>query len=324
MANRANYVKIGLFVILGLSAALALAVGLGATRGHREKVLFYTYLNESVQGLDVGAPVTFRGVPIGQVGDVTIAPDHHLVEVRMDIDVKSMEHLGLVFKGDFKNGHDLPPPPSDLRAQLGSQGFTGNKYLSVDFFDPKSTPPPELSFPPPAHYLPATTSLTKGLEDSLTRAMERVIVLADRATIVVDGVGRVVAGLEQGSAAENASRALGDAVAVLRGVDRIVTNLDRARIGENAGAAIGALRLGVDNVNKVLGRLDGDHGLVAATQRSVTSFGEAGHNVAGATRDLDATLNDIREAVAAFRALADELEREPDALIKGRARGASP
>jgi hypothetical protein len=64
--------------------------------------------------------------------------------------------------------------------------------------------------------------------------------------------------------------------------------------------------------------------LLAATQRSVSSFGEAGRNVAGATRDLDETLSDIREAAAAFRELADELDRQPDALIKGRARRAGP
>ena len=78
MTTRANYSKIGLFVVLGFSAALALAVGLGATRSQRTPVPFFTYFNESVQGLDVGAPVTFRGVGIGRVGEITIAPDPHL------------------------------------------------------------------------------------------------------------------------------------------------------------------------------------------------------------------------------------------------------
>jgi ABC-type transporter Mla subunit MlaD len=324
VATRANYVKIGLFVILGLTAVLALAVGLGATRGHGEKVLFYTYLNESVQGLEVGAPVSFRGVPIGRVGEITIAPDHRLVSLRMDIDVRSMEKLGLLAKGDFKSGRRFPAPPSDLRAQLGSQGLTGNKYVSVDFFGPESAPSPALSFAPPANYLPATTSLTKGLEDSLATAMERLTVLADHSTVVVDNVGRIVDDLGQRHVGENASQALGEGVTVLRGIDRMIANLDRTRFAENAGATTEALRQGADKLDKLLGRLDGDHGLVAATQRSVTSFGEVGRNVAGATRDLDGTLSDIREAAAAFRSLADELERGPDALIKGRAAGGPP
>jgi phospholipid/cholesterol/gamma-HCH transport system substrate-binding protein len=319
MATRANYVKIGLFVILGFAAALSLAVGLGATRGHHDKVPFFTYLDESVQGLDVGAPVTFRGVWIGQVGAISVAPDHRLVAVRMDIDVNAMEDLDLVPRGDFRSGRGIPPPPSDLRAQLGSKGLTGTKFMSVDFFDPKTNPPPELSFPPPAHYMPAATSLMKSLEDSLAKLLDRADALVDRATGVVDGAGRIVAGLEQGGVAEKTSQALGDAGALVRGLNRIVASVDRARIVENAGATMESLRGGASDLDKIFARLDGDHGLVATTQRSLSSFGEAGRNVAGATRDLDGTLNDIREAAAAFRSLADELERQPDALIKGRA-----
>ena len=324
MATRANYVKIGLFVVLGFAAALALAVGLGATQTRRVTVAFFTYFDESVQGLDVGAPVTFRGVKVGHVGDITIAPDHRLVEVRMDVDVASMEQLGLVPRGEFKRTHVFPRPPSDLRAQLGTQGLTGIKYVSIDFFDEKANPPPPLTFPPMAHYIPAATSLTKGLEDSLTKAIDRVSVLVDHALAVVDGVGRLVADLERGGAGEATARAIGQAEAVLRGVDHFVRGLDRQKLPENAGATLGAVRVAADDLGKLLRGLDGDHGLLAATQRSVSSFGEAGRNVAGATRDLDETLSDIREAAAAFRELADELERQPDALIKGRARRVGP
>jgi ABC-type transporter Mla subunit MlaD len=320
VATPANYVKIGLFVLLGFAAALALAIALGATQTHRDTVAFYTYFNESVQGLDVGAPVTFRGVGIGRVGDITIAPDHRLVAVRMDVDVASMEQLGLVPKDEFKRTRALPPPPSDLRAQLGSRGLTGNKHVEVDFFDPKANPPPALPFPPMELYIPAATSLTKGIEDSLAKALDRFTELADRAVIVVDGVGRIVADLERGHAGDNAALALGQAADVLRGLDRIVKGLDREKVAESAGATLTALHRAADDLNKMLGRLDGDEGLLAATQRTVSSFGEAGKNVAGATRDLDETLSEIREAAAAFRELADQLDREPDMLIKGRSR----
>jgi phospholipid/cholesterol/gamma-HCH transport system substrate-binding protein len=324
VATRANYVKIGLFVVLTFAAVLAVAVGLGATHSRRVTVAFYTYFNESVQGLDVGAPVTFRGVGIGHIGDITIAPDHRLVQVRMDIDVASVEQLGLVPRGEFKRTHIFPEPPSDLRAQLGSQGLTANKHIEVDFFDEKTNPPPELPFPPRAHYIPAATSLTKGLEDSLGKAIERLTQLADHATVVVDGVGHIVSELDRGGAGTNTARALGQAADVLRGVDRIVKSLDREKVAENAGATVSSLHVAADNLNKMFARIDGDHGLLAATQRSVSSFGEAGQNVAGATRDLDQTLTDIREAAAAFRELADELERQPDALLKGRARSTAP
>ncbi len=324
MATRANYVKIGLFVVLGFAAMLALAVALGATETRRVTVAFFTYFNESVEGLDVGSPVSFRGVRIGRVGDITIAPDHRLVEVRMDVDVASMEQLGLATRGEFKRTHVFPEPPDDLRAQLGTRGLTGNKYVAIDFFDPKTNPLPALTFSPMTHYIPAATSLTKGLEDSVTKAMEDVTVLVDQATVVVEGVGHLVEDLERGRAGENAARAVAQAADLLRNADRFVSGLDREKIGDRVGATLGSFRVAADDLDKLLKRVDGDHGLLATTQRSVSSFGEVGRNVAGATRDLDETLRDIREAAAAFRQLADELEREPDVLLKGRARGAGP
>ena len=277
-----------------------------------------------MEGLDVSSPVSFRGVRVGHVGDIKIAPDHRLVEVRMDVDVAAMEQLGLVPRGEFKRTHVFPEPPDDLRAQLGSQGLTGNKYVAIDFFDTKTNPPPALTFSPRTHYIPAATSLTKGLEDSVTKAMERITVLVDQATVVVEGVGQLVGDLERGRAGENAAQAIAQADEVLRGVGRIVRSLDREKVGEawaRRSARSASRRVTWTRCSRVSTATT-----VCWQRRSARSPPSArwGRNVAGATRDLDATLGDIREAAAAFRQLADELEREPDVLLKGRARGAGP
>jgi hypothetical protein len=110
----------------------------------------------------------------------------------------------------------------------------------------------------------------------------------------------------------------------MRTINHLAKGLEHEKVVENAGATVASFRSAADGLNKLLANLDGDHGLVATTQRSVVSFGEAGKNVAGATRDLDSTLGDIRDAAAAFRELANELERQPDMLIKGRAPGSGP
>ena len=57
MAAPTNHYKLGLFVILGIAAAIAVAVFLGAQSMRKETVTYHTYFNESVQGLDVGSPV---------------------------------------------------------------------------------------------------------------------------------------------------------------------------------------------------------------------------------------------------------------------------
>ena len=65
--NKANYAKIGFFVLGGVTMIL-LVVGIaGARVFSKHAVLAETYFTESVTGLDLGSPVKYRGVPVGEV-----------------------------------------------------------------------------------------------------------------------------------------------------------------------------------------------------------------------------------------------------------------
>ena len=61
MSAKANFFKIGLFTIGATIALIVLLVILGSGRLFQSKVLMETYVNESVQGLEVGAPVDVEG-----------------------------------------------------------------------------------------------------------------------------------------------------------------------------------------------------------------------------------------------------------------------
>ena len=67
MTKSTNYFKLGLFVTITALVALASAAALGARATMPETVAYHTFFNESVQGLDVGSPVKYRGVNIGVV-----------------------------------------------------------------------------------------------------------------------------------------------------------------------------------------------------------------------------------------------------------------
>ncbi|MDF2698350.1 MAG: Paraquat-inducible protein, partial [Labilithrix sp.] len=70
MAAPTNHFKLGLFVLLAFAAVIATLITLGAWSMRKDSVQYHTYFNESVQGLDVGAPVKFRGVTIGFVSGI--------------------------------------------------------------------------------------------------------------------------------------------------------------------------------------------------------------------------------------------------------------
>jgi phospholipid/cholesterol/gamma-HCH transport system substrate-binding protein len=322
MAAPTNHVKLGLFVTLGVAAAIATALFLGVRSMHKETVAYYTYFNESVQGLDLGSPVKFRGVTIGTVASIEIAPDHHRVQVKNNLDISDIQRLGLTAEHEGKNAHFVVPP--EMRAQLGSQGITGVKFVAIDFFDPKSNPLPELPFPTPKNYIPAAASLMKNLEDTVSKAMERLPELTDATVAILGRVDRMVSVLEDEDVMGTTVKAMRHADEVLSGLDKTIKKIDKQNLPERAGGTIDELKVAVAKMNKVLDRVDGEAGLVASAQKSITTFGDVGRNANGATRDLDDTLREVREAADAIRQLANSLDKDPDMLLKGRAKKEPP
>jgi ABC-type transporter Mla subunit MlaD len=319
MAAPSNHVKLGLFVVLAFAAAIATATFLGWRALHHETISYYTFFNESVQGLDVGSPVKFRGVTIGTVAAIEIAPDHRHVQVKNDIVIGDIERLGLAVENEHDKKTRFAVPP-EMRAQLGSQGLTGVKFVAIDFFDPKTNPPPDLPFPPPRNYIPAAASLMKNLEDSVLKAMDRLPELTDATVKVMGRIDRMVAVLEDQDAMGTTVKAMRHADEVLADLDKTIKSIDRQKLPEKAGSTIDDLKVAIGKMNKVLDRIDGETGLVASAQKSIVTFGDVGRNANGATRDLDDTLREVREAASAIRELANSLNRDPDMLLKGRAK----
>ena len=316
MAAPTNRAKIGLFVLIGVAAAMTIVITIGVSRMHPETIAYYSYFNESVQGLDVGASVKFRGVTIGHVADIAIAPDHRMIEVKQDIIVKDIERLGLAESRQGTKAHFNVPP--DLRATLGSQALTGVKYIAIDFFDPRINPPPVLSFKPRENYIPSAPSMVKNLEDILAKAMERLPELVDATVAVVARIERLVAVLEREDFSDKAAQALSRADDVLATLGKTLARIDRENFPERSAQMLDEINATIGKVNEALDRIDGNAGLLVTAQRTIASFGEAGRSATGMTRELDATLREVRGAAESIRELAESIDRDPDMLVKGR------
>lgn len=129
MASTKTKFTVGLFVAGGISIALLAIIWLGITPYFEKGQHYVTYFNESVQGLDQDSPVKYRGVTIGRVAKIGVAPDSKLIEVVLKIE--SGQKLG-----------------SDIVAQLKPVGITGSMFIELD--QKKKDEPdrsPYLSFP---------------------------------------------------------------------------------------------------------------------------------------------------------------------------------
>jgi paraquat-inducible protein B len=318
MAAPTNHYKLGLFVLAGFALAIVAALVLGLASTRKDTVKYHSYFNESVQGLELGSPVKFRGVTIGFVSAIEIAPDHRMVDVISELDATDIKRMGLAEK-DTKRGHVKFAIPPDLRAQLGSQGITGVKFIAIDFFDVKSNPAPELPFQVPVdNYIPAAPSMMKNLEDTITKAMDRLPEMVDAVVMIMGRVDRLLATLEKEDVSGKAASTLGHADQVMTTLQNTLARIDKQDLGGKAAGTIDELKVAVTKMNKVLDRLDGDKGILASVKGASDAFGEMGKNGRGTQRDLENTLRDVSEAAEAIRTLAESLDRDPDMLIKGK------
>ena len=314
MSAPANHWKLGAFVLGSVAIGLVAAVSLAARTLQLETVTYTSYFDEGVTGLEAGSPVSFRGVKIGNVASIDVAPDRRHVEVRYSLGVRVLGRLGLVSGGVHKETKIAIPP--DLRVQIASTGLTGTKYIQLDFFN-GAGPPEELPFPVPENTIPATPSTMKNLEDAVIRAVDALPQLALSVGSVLQKVDLLLADVNQKALPARASATLVQANRLMGSLQDSLAELRVKELSHDASAMLKSADASLLRMNHLLGRLDGDQGLLASVQRTSDSLGDAG---SGLGENLNSTARDLREAASALRDFLVALDREPDMLVKGKAR----
>jgi len=317
MSTPTNHWKLGLFVVaallLGLMAILVLA-----GRAMNEKSVRYTsYFDEAVTGLSNGSPVSYRGVTVGNVSEINIAPDRRHVEIRYELGYGELSRLGL---SSGRGDETRIRVPHDLRVQVASSGVTGNKYLQIDFFNAVTNPPPELPFDVPKHYIPAAPSTFKSLETSVIQAVEQFPELARQMQEIMVQVNGLVGEVRAQRLPEQAGETLNHAAALLAVLHKKVDKLPLDELSSEARGLLGQANATLARADALIARLDGDRGLLASVQRASDSVGDVAGNANDVVVDMGTTMRDLRETVEAVRSLAETLERDSDMLVKGRAR----
>jgi phospholipid/cholesterol/gamma-HCH transport system substrate-binding protein len=316
MSTPTNHWKLGLFVVVGLLMGLTAVVYFGARSIPKETVTYASYFDEAVTGLENGSPVKFRGVTIGNVSRIDLAPDRRHVKVSYELTVGVLRQLGIAgIQGEKTR---LPTAPN-LRAQLSSTGITGVKFVQIDFFD-LNTPVDPLPFHVDGNYIPATSSSLKNIEVSVVHAADRLPELTDQMLVLLERINRVAGEVEAQKLPTRTGAVLAHADHTLTVLDEKLDQLDLKGLSSEARATLSALNGTANRTNQLLDKVSGDQGLMVSAQRFTDSLGDAARNANGVGVEFEHTLRDVSEAADAIKDLADTLERQPDMLLKGRAR----
>ncbi|MBK8397188.1 MAG: MCE family protein [Leptospiraceae bacterium] len=181
MRQRLNYYKIGLFVISSLCIVTLFIIILGAGSFFQKNLIVETYFDESIQGLDVGSIVKFRGVKVGTVKEITFVQDKY----KLDPDSATFSQGRYVLvKMAVKNFFNLSSRgeidavvkqmvSTGLRIKLTSQGLTGTSYLEIDYQTSEPSEILGISWEPKEIYVPTTPSTITKIGASMDEFLKK-------------------------------------------------------------------------------------------------------------------------------------------------------
>jgi ABC-type transporter Mla subunit MlaD len=287
MTRNTNYFKLGLFVILSFGLAVGFLIAFGAGQFMTKEMLAESSFDESVQGLDVGSEVKYKGVRIGTVKSITtpakvygIPSNYVLVIFTLDPDVfvgSNTKDPEQAARAAIENG---------LTIYLSFKGLTGAAYLETDYF-PDAVSGQDITWQPKHLYIPSRKSNIKRFGDALNLILENLSEM---------NILGMVATLEE----------------LLKTLNNKTTEFDLVGISEQTSNLLQELR----KTNRQLSDTLGSEEFHQMIQDARGSFGGIRDMVDKAAKPVDKTLEDLMHTAANARALTRDLETRTDTGLK--------
>jgi len=283
MASKGTKFTVGLFVMSGISITVLAIIWLGMSRYFEKGHFFAADFNESVQGLSQAAPVKYRGVPIGRVEKIRVAPDSKLIEVMLSIETGQTLDRSYV-------------------AQLKDVGITGSMFVELDRKKPdEPDKSPHINFPSEYPIVASKPSELSQLLNEFTDVLNHIKALdlegiSEKIKQTLDNVNILMAEADVKGISNKLKSTLDGADRLLDGKrwDHILTSVDQAAQSINQLIAqakhtmtqvdktlVGAQRLVAENEKEVARTLEG---LVEAVGR-VNTLLEKGADFISRTDD---------------------------------------
>jgi phospholipid/cholesterol/gamma-HCH transport system substrate-binding protein len=298
MSAKSSKFLIGLFVISGTLICAAIIIWVGAARIFMKGSLYSVYFDESVQGLQVDSAIKYRGVEIGKVQSIGVAPDNRLIEVIMKIDIESdLQKLTI--------------------ASLKTTGITGIVFIELDQLrtgDLSSSP--KITFKSSYPVIPSRRSeISRFLADTG-------VIMQNIKDIDLKGISDQM---------KNTSKAIENFVEGKR-VNNIMTNLEST--SANLDQAISKINKTVSEgkldrvVNETMGVLLDAHQLIGQAKNEIDALKlrekadrtdillkDIDKKAQVITNELQDTSEHLRVTSENLQKLSDNLKRNPSELI---------
>ena len=284
MINQKAKFFVGLFMVSGISLAVVAIIWLGMNRFLEKGQLYAVYFNESVQGLKHDSPVKYRGVAIGHIERISLAPDSRLIEVILNIESDiSLEE--------------------NMVAQQKAVGITGSKFIELDRQkDEEEDLYPKLEFPTEYPVLASRPSniseLFRGIDDIVQKlnALDIVGISASLKTSL-DHMDQTMSDIDAKGISNNIKASL----------DIINKGFDQERWGK----LITGLEINVTALEKVINSADG------FIKKTSGIMDRAGAEVSNLSHHLIVVGQNLERTTGNLDNLLEQISTHPSQLLFG-------
>jgi len=332
MSKKANPTVIGVFVVGAVALVVVGILVFGGGQFFGQKLHYVMYFEDSLKGLNTGAPVMFRGTKVGSVFDIKVvidAKDQSIrVPVYFDLDEQSVDVVNV---GSVTMGPEITDEMRErafiqrliekkgLRARLEMQSFlTGQLVVQLDFFpdsDLKLHREYNDEFPEFPTVPSSLKEFTRKLEDLPLKDV------LNAALNTIQSLGRILDSPEFMGFISGGKGLMVDLRDLTKDLDRALPPLV-----ESIEEMIGSTQHLVQNVDRQVEPMSSSFQEVASTaktsleqaHRTLSTIEEVAGKDSQVRYRLSMALKELATAARSVRDLADYLERHPEALLQGK------
>jgi paraquat-inducible protein B len=327
MSKKANKTLIGAFVLGAVVLIVAGVIIFGGGKFFQKTVKFVMFFEGSVKGLQVGAPVVFRGVKIGEVTNIELRfnPRDMSVQIPVYVEVEPDKFAGPAAKNAKRYQYYQALIDKGLKAQLQTQSFvTGLLQIGVDFYPEK-----------PVRLLglvkkyPEIPTIPTSMQE-LTKTLENLPLkdITEKLASAMEGINKIVNSPEINESLSSANKLFKDIDTLARNIDSRLGPLT-ASLTNTSEAARGTLV----QAEKTLKMNEGVPGELASeiketlkasrltleeAQETMEGLKQIADQNANIGYDISRSLEQMTALSRSLRSLADYLDRHPEAFIKGK------
>ena len=306
MSKQASPALIGSFVLGGAALLVLFVLIIAGDSFFKEERQYVIYFQGTIFGLNVGSNVMFRGVPIGYVSDIDVLADFEGMEFTVPVTINIRPDSIRAISPDksirVQADEDVERlVEQGLRASLASESMiTGQLYIELDFFLDT-----EIVYRGIDDDMPEIPSIPSGIQEVIAEAQ------------------RFIADIQQNL---DIPKVMGDITSAIEGLEAIINNPNTQNMTGEINQTLAAVRSTLDTVDTVVSDVGGDmdpalKALIDAleTAESVLTLAETQlRDDSEIAYRLGTTLKEVEAAARAIRVLADQLEQQPESILKGK------